>query len=105
LRVFENRVLRSLFEPKRDEGTGEWRKLHDEELNLYCSQNIVWVIKIEKNRMGGACSTYGGVRRCIVCFRGNTCENEALGRPRPRWENNIKMDLQEVGWLAWTGLI
>ena len=60
LRVFENRVLRRLFGAKRDEVTGEWRKLHNEELNnLYCSYNIVWVIKIEKNEMGGACSAYG----------------------------------------------
>ena len=46
LRVFENRVLRRIFGPKRDEVTGEWRKVHNEELNdLYCSPNIVWVIK------------------------------------------------------------
>ena len=60
LRVFENRVLRMLFGPKRDEVTGELRKLHNEELNdLYCSPNIVRVIKFEKNEMGGACSAYG----------------------------------------------
>jgi hypothetical protein len=63
------------------------------------------VIKIEKNEMDGACSTYGGVGRCIVCFGGNTCEKEALGRPRRRWKYNIKMDLQKVCWVAWTGLI
>jgi len=58
LRVFKNRVLRGLFGPKRDEVTGEWRQLHNEELNdLYCSPNIVQVTKIKKNEMGGECST------------------------------------------------
>ena len=58
LRVFENRVLRRIFGPKRDEVTGEWRKLHNEELNdLDCSPNIVRAIKIEKNEMGWVCST------------------------------------------------
>ena len=66
LRVFENRVLRRIFGPKRDEITGEWRKLHNEELNdLYCSSNIVRVIKSRKNKMGGACSMYGGEERRI----------------------------------------
>jgi hypothetical protein len=62
VKLFENRVLRRIFGPKRDEVRGEWRKLHNEELNgLSCSLNIIWVIKdqIEKNKMGGACSTYG----------------------------------------------
>ena len=61
LRVFENRVLRKVFGPKRDEVTGEWRKLHNEELNdLYPLPNIVRVVKIETNEMGRACSPYGG---------------------------------------------
>ena len=60
MKVFENRVLRRIFGPKRDELTGEWRKLHNEELNnLYSSINIVWVIK-SRRKMGGACSAYGG---------------------------------------------
>jgi len=58
LRVFENMVLRSIFGPRRDEVTGEWRRLHNEELNdLYCSPNIVRVI--EKNEIGRACGAYG----------------------------------------------
>jgi hypothetical protein len=57
--VFENRVLRRIFGPKRDEVTGEWRKLHnDEHYELFSSPYIIWVIK--KNEMGGACSTYSG---------------------------------------------
>jgi len=60
LRVFESTVLRRIFGPKRDDVTGEWRKLHNEKLNdLYSSPSIVWVIKL-KSEMGGACSTYGG---------------------------------------------
>ena len=60
--MFENKVLRRVFGPKRDEVTGEWRKLHKEELNdLYSLPNIVWVCgKIETNEMGRACGAYGG---------------------------------------------
>jgi hypothetical protein len=59
--VSENRVLRKVFGPKKDEVTGEWRKLHNEELSdLYSLPNIMWVVKSEKNEMGGACGAYGG---------------------------------------------
>jgi len=69
LRVFENMVLRRIFGPKRDEITGEWRKLGNEEFNdLYCSPNIVRD-KI-KNEMGGACGVYGGEERCVQGFGG-----------------------------------
>jgi hypothetical protein len=104
LRVFENRVLRRIFGPKRDEVTQEWRRLHNEELNdLYSSPNIIRVIK--KNEVGRACSTYGGGERCIQDFGGGPEGRRPLGRPRRRWEDNIKMDFQEVEWGAWTGLI
>jgi len=60
LRVFEKRVLRRIFGPERDEVTGEWRKLHNEELNdLYCFTKYCSGDKIEKNEMGRACSAYG----------------------------------------------
>jgi hypothetical protein len=69
LRVFENRVLRRIFGPKWAEGTGEWRKLHNEELYaLYFSPNIIWVIKLRR-QMGRACSTHGnrgGTYRVLV---------------------------------------
>jgi len=72
LRVFENRVLRRLFGPKRDEVTREWRKLHNEELiDLYCSPNIVWVIKSRIMRWAGHVEHMGEERR-IQGFSGDT---------------------------------
>jgi len=98
LTVFENWVLRRLFGPKRDEVTGEWRKLHNEELNdLYCSPNIVRVIKWRRMRWAGNVARMGerrGVYRVLVRKPEG---KRTLGRPRRRWEDNIKMDLQEVG--------
>ena len=67
--MFENMVLRRTFGSKRDEVTGEWRKLRNEELNgRHCSPNIVRVKKIEKNEIYGGCSAYGGEERCIQGF-------------------------------------
>ena len=63
--VFVNRVLRRVFGPKRDEVTGEWRKLHNEELSdLYSLPNIVRVVKSRRMRWVGACGAYGGGERC-----------------------------------------
>ena len=73
MRMYENVVLRKIFGSKRDEVTGKRRKLHNEELNdLYSSPNIVWVIKFEKNEMGGPCSAYGGEEKRIQVFGGET---------------------------------
>jgi len=98
LRVFENRVLRGIFGPKRDEVTGEWRKLHNAELNdLYCSPNIVRVMKLRRMRWVGHVARMGegrGVYRVLV---GKPEGKRPLGRPRHICEGNIKMDLQEVG--------
>jgi hypothetical protein len=98
LRVFENKVLRRIFGPKRDEVTGEWRKLHNEELNdLYSLLNIVWVVKSRRMRWAGHAARMGedrGVHRVLV---GKPEEKRPLGRPRRRWEDNIEKDLQEVG--------
>jgi hypothetical protein len=98
LRVFENRVLRRVFEPKRDEVTGEWRKLHNEELNdLYSLPNIVRVVKSRRMTWAVYVMRMGedrGVHRVLV---GKPEGKGPLGRPRRRWEDNIKMGLQEVG--------
>ena len=94
----ENRVLRRIFGPKRDEVTREWRKLHNEELNeLYSSPNIVRVMKSRKIRWAGHVACMGerrGVYRVLV---GNPEGKRPLWRPRRRLEDNIKMDLQDVG--------
>jgi hypothetical protein len=73
LRVFENRVLRRVFWPRRDEVTREWRKLHNEELNdLYCSSNIVRVVKARRMRWAGHVCAYGGEERRIQGIGGET---------------------------------
>jgi len=104
LRVFENRVLRRIFGPKRDEVTGEWRKLNTEELNdLYFSPNIVRVIKKGRMRWAGYVARMGE-GRCVYRVLVRKPEGKRpLGRTRRRWEDNIKMDLQEVGCGLWTG--
>ena len=98
LRVFENRVLRRVFVSKRDEVTGEWRKLHNEELrDLYSLPNIVRVVKSRRMRWAGHVARMGegrGVHRVLV---GKPEGKRPSGRSRRRWEDNIKMDLQEVG--------
>jgi len=97
LRVSENRVLR-IFGPKRDELTGEWRKLCNEELNvLYSSPNTFRVIKSRQMKWAGYVALIGerrGVHRVLV---GRPERKRPLGRPRPRWDDNIEMDLQAVG--------
>ena len=106
LRVFENRVLRRIFGPKRDEVTGEWKLPHNEKLNdLYYLPNIVRIIKPRRTSWARQLARMGerrGVYRVLV---GKLEGKRPLGRPRCRWEDNIKMNLQEVGCGAWTGLI
>ena len=100
-------VLRRIFGPRRDEVTDEWRRLHNEELNdLYCSPKLVRVIKSRRMRWAGhvACMGEGrGVYRVLV---GKPEGKRPLGRPRCRWVDNIRTDLQEVGcrYMDWIGL-
>jgi len=97
LRVFENRVLGRIFGPKRDEVRGEWIKLHNEELkDLYCSPNILRVIKWRRMRWVRHVARVGERRYLYRVLVGKPEGNRPLGRPRHRWEDNIKMDLQEV---------
>jgi hypothetical protein len=98
LRVFENRVFRRIFGPKRDEVTGGWRKLHNEELyGLYTSPSIISVIKARRMRWAGHVARIGEVRGAYNISVGRPEKRRPLGRPRHRWEDNIKMDLREIG--------
>jgi hypothetical protein len=98
LKVFENRVLRRIFGPKRGEVTGGWRKLHNEELHvLYSSPNIIRVIKARRMRWAGHVACMGEVRSAYNTLVGRPEGRRPLGRPRRRWEDNIKMDLWETG--------
>ena len=96
--MFENRVLGRMFGPERDKVTGECRKIHNEGPNdLFCSPNTLWVIKSRRMRWAGHIACMGewrGVYRVLVRKPEG---KRPLGRLRQRWENNIKMDLQEVG--------
>jgi hypothetical protein len=96
--VFENRVLRIIFVPKRDEVTGEWRKLHNEELhNLYSSPDIIRQIKLRRMRWAGHVARMGKERKLCKVLVGKPEGKRPLGRPRRRWEDGIRMDLMEIG--------
>jgi len=96
-----------IFGPRRDEVAGEWRRMHNEELNdLYCSPNIVRVIKSRRMRWAGHVALMveeRGVYRLLV---GKPEGKRPLRKPKRRWVDNIGMDLQEVGcrYTDWTGL-
>jgi len=107
LRVFENMVLRKIIGRRRDEVTGEWRRLHNEELSdLYSSPNIVRVIKSRRMRWGGHVARMGEERVVYRVLVGKPEGKRPLGRPRRSWVGNIRMDLQEVGCgcMDWIGL-
>jgi hypothetical protein len=94
LRVFENRVLRRIFRPKRDEVMGDWSKLHNNELHdLYSSPNIIRMIKSRRMRWAGHAARMGETRNPYRILVGKPEGKRPLGRPRCRWVDNIKIDL------------
>jgi hypothetical protein len=106
LTVFENRVLRKIFGPKKDEETAAWRRLQNEELNgLYSSPNIIQAIKSRRMRGAGHVASIGEWKGACRALVWKSDEKRTLGRPRHRREDNNLMDLVEVEWWAGTGLI
>ena len=96
LRVFENRILRRIFRPKRDEN-GEWRMLHNEELHsLYRSPNIIRVFKSRRLRWAGHVARMEEGRSAFKILTGKPTEKRPLARSRRRWEDNIRMNLKET---------
>jgi hypothetical protein len=99
LRVFENRVLRRIFGPRRDEVTGDWRTLHNEELhNLYSLLNIIRMIMSRRMKWAGRIARMGDTKNAYRILAGKPEGMRPLGRPRCRWVDNIKIDLRETGW-------
>jgi hypothetical protein len=98
LRVFENRVLRRKFGPKRDEVTEEWRKLHNEELhNLYSSPDLIMQVNSRRMKWAGHVARMGVERKVYKILVGKPEGKRPLGRPRRRWEDGNRMDLREIG--------
>jgi hypothetical protein len=97
--VFENRVVRRIFGPKIEKVTGEWRKLHSEELHIfYSSPNIIRQIKSRRMRWVGCVAHMGEERKVHRVLMGKPEGKRPLGRPRRRWEDGISMDVKEIGW-------
>jgi hypothetical protein len=105
--VFENRVLRRIFGPKRNGVMGGWRKLHNEKLhNLYSSPSTIRIIKSRRMRWAGHVAQMGEKRNVYGLFFGKPEGKRPLGRPRRRCIDNIRMDLLEIGArvVDWIGL-
>jgi hypothetical protein len=104
LRVFENRVLRRIFGPKRDEVTGEWRKLHSEELhNLYSSSDIIRQVKSRRMRWAVHVAHMGEVRKLHKVLVGKPEVRRPLGRPRSGWKMGSEWILGRMAWGVWIG--
>jgi hypothetical protein len=102
--VIENMVLRRLFGPKRDEVTGKWSKLYNEELhNLYSSPDIIIQVKSRRMRWPGHVTCMGEERMVYKVLVGKSEGKRPLLRPRRRWEFGIIMDLREIGLGVWIG--
>jgi hypothetical protein len=92
-------AVRRIYGPKSDEVIGDWIKLHNEELhNLYGLPSIIRIIKSKRMRWEGHVARMGEKRNACRILVGNSEVKRPLGRPRRRWEDNIKMDLREIGW-------
>jgi hypothetical protein len=105
--VFENRVLRSIFGPKREGMAGGWLKLHNEELHdLYSSPNIIRIIKSMRLRWAEHVARMGEKRNAYRLLVGQPDGKRQLRRPRRRWSDKIKMDLVVIEWggVDWIGL-
>jgi hypothetical protein len=99
MKGFDNKVFRTIFGPKRDEVTGGWRKLHNEELHkLYSSPYIARMIKSRRMRWAKRAARIRAMRNAYKILVRKLEGKRPLGRPRRRWENNIKMDLGEIWW-------
>jgi hypothetical protein len=97
-------VLRRIFGPKRDKGTGEWRRIHTEELHtLHPSPYVIWVIKSRRLRWAGYLARMGDRRNAHRVLVGKPEGRRPLGGPSRRWECDLKMNLREVEWWVWTG--
>jgi hypothetical protein len=99
LLFFENRVLRRIFGQKRDEVTGEWRKLHNEEHHdLYSSPSIIRIMKSRRVRWAGHVARMMEKRNAYRFLVGKPEGKRLIGRPGRRWVDNIRVDLVELGW-------
>jgi hypothetical protein len=96
--VFENRVLRRIFGPKRDEVTGEWRKLHNEELhNLYSSSDVIRQVKSRRMMWAEHVARMGEERKVCKVLVAKPEGKRPLEIQRRRWEYGVRMDLREIG--------
>jgi hypothetical protein len=104
LRVFANTALRRIFGPEREKATGGWRRLHSgESQNLHASPNIIRVIKSRSVRLARHVTRMGEIRNAYIIFVGKPEGKRSLGRPRSRWEDNIRMFLGKWGGEVWIG--
>jgi hypothetical protein len=98
--VFENRASKRIFGPKRDEVTGEWRKLHNVELHdVYSLVSIIRIMKSRRMRWAGHVARIGEKRNMYGLLVEKPEGRSPLGRPKRRWVDNIRMDVVEVGWV------
>jgi hypothetical protein len=108
LRVFENKVLKRILGARRDEVRGEWRKQYKEELNVLCSSQNIWMMKL-RIILAGHVARMGKSRGAYRVLLGKPEGKRSHGRPRRRWEDNMKVDLKEVVWgegsMDWIDLV